>query len=136
MTPFEFGLLVGSTKQASLAGTAGRVLGAAMLGHPGALAGVGAASYAPVGAALGAYNAPKGQKLYGAGRGALTGAATGAGLGLGSGLGIKAIGGPLEMFGRATAGGVKNHLINAIPHATSLAGGYGAYQLAKQRPNI
>jgi hypothetical protein len=129
--------VVGDTEpkqQQKIANVGEQLLSAVIRGNPLAHAGVGAAGYAPIGAALGAYNAPSGQKLRGAGRGALTGAATGAGIGAGGALGLKAVGGLEAEIARGLAGGAKNHLINQLPNVGALAGGVAGYQLAKQRP--
>lgn len=146
MNAFEFGYSVGIEKVANAlavrppvdtqktANMTEAVLLSLMRANPLTHAGLGAATYAPVGAALGAYRAPRGQKLRGAGRGALTGAATGAGAGAASALAMKGIGGMGGMLERGMAGGMKNNLINQLPNVSGLAGGVAGYQLAKQRP--
>jgi hypothetical protein len=132
MTPYEFGYAVGATEKSANFGT--NLLIGALTHNPLVHAGLGAAGYAPVGAALGAYRAPQGQKLRGAGRGALTGAAAGATGGAASALAAKAIGGIGGIIARGIQGGAKNHLINQMPNLAGIGGLVGGYQLAKQRP--
>jgi hypothetical protein len=131
MTPFEFGQILGATKQANIPEA---VLRSAVAMNPLTHGAVHAAVGAPIGAAMGAYNAPKGQKLRGAGRGALTGAVAGAGAGAAGALTGQAIGGFSGMLDRAIAGGTRNKLINQLPNLASIGGGMAGYQLAKQRP--
>lgn len=102
-TPLEFGSLVGAQKQAmsplAITGKIAprldmrRVAHGFLLNHPnivhyGGLGGFGAA----LGAAEGAYRAPKGQKLEGLGRGAAAGAVTGLGTAAGTDLGLRRAG--------------------------------------------
>lgn len=132
MDAFEFGYVVGASEKTANVGSA--ILNGALTLNPVVHGGVHALAGAPIGAALGAYNAPKGEKLRGAGRGALTGAATGAGVGAAGALAGRAIGGFPGMIERGFAGGLKNNLINQIPNLASIGGGAAGYQLAKQRP--